>query len=406
MEGLVKFVSLNDSTQQSVVHPPLTGLDMDVSVNVDQGAHVMCYLNADHSNYIDLMGGGDLRMTYDPLNELRLSGKYTLNNGQMKYALPVIPLKTFTIENGSYIEFTGDIMNPKLNITATEETKATVGTDGKQGRSVLFKCGVVITRTLNDMGLEFTLDAPEDMSLHNELQAMSVEQRGKLAVTMLTTGMYLADGNTGGFSMNSALSSFLQSEINSITGNALRTLDLSFGIDNSTDASGNMHTDYSFKFAKRFWNNRLKIIVGGKVSSGAEDPNQNESFFDNVTFEYRLGDTSNKYLRLFYDNNSYDWLEGTTQEFGVGFTWRKTMQHFRHLLRKERVAQPQQPQGRLLQQNNMPQQGAAQQSGKSQPTGQPQQSGQGAQPLLQYQPQSPKGSQQPQSSHNNKTKQQ
>ena len=131
------------------------------------------------------------------------------------------------------------------------------------------------------------------------------------------------------------------------TGNALRTLDLSFGIDNSTDASGSMHTDYSFKFAKRFWNNRLKIIVGGKVSSGADVPNQNESFFDNVTFEYRLGDTSNKYLRLFYDNNSYDWLEGTTQEFGVGFTWRKTMQHFKDLFRKERKMQmpaaPQRP---------------------------------------------------------------
>ena len=320
---------------------------MILSVGVDEGAHVMCYLNADHSNYIDLMGGGDLRMTYDPLNELRLTGKYTLSNGEMKYALPVIPLKTFTIENGSYIEFTGDVMNPKLNITATEETRATVGTNGQQGRTVDFKCGVVITRTLNDMGLEFTLDAPEDMSLHNELQAMSVEQRGKLAVTMLTTGMYLADGNTSAFSMNSALSSFLQTEINNITGNALRTLDLSFGIDNSTDASGSMHTDYSFKFAKRFWNNRLKIIVGGKVSSGADVPNQNESFFDNVTFEYRLGDTSNKYLRLFYDNNSYDWLEGTTQEFGVGFTWRKTMQHFKDLFRKERKMQmpaaPQRP---------------------------------------------------------------
>ncbi len=350
MDELVKFVNLQDTTQQSVVHPPLTGLDMDVSVSVDQGAHVMAYLNADHSNYIDLMGGGDLRMTYDPLNELRLTGKYTLNNGEMKYALPVIPLKTFTIENGSYIEFTGDIMNPKLNITATEETKATVGTDGKQGRSVLFNCGVVITKTLSDMGLEFTLDAPEDMSLHNELQAMSVEQRGKLAVTMLTTGMYLADGNTGAFSMNSALSSFLQSEINNITGNALRTLDLSFGIDNTTDATGNMHTDYSFKFAKRFWNNRLKIIIGGKVSSGADDPNQNESFFDNVTFEYRLGDTSNKYVRLFYDNNSYDWLEGTTQEFGVGFTWRKTMQHFRQLFKKDKQTLPPAPQNAQQQQ--------------------------------------------------------
>ena len=181
------------------------------------------------------------------------------------------------------------------------------------------------------MGLEFTLDAPEDMSLHNELMAMSVEQRGRLAVTMLTTGMYIADGNTSGFSMNNALSSFLQSEINNITGSALRTLDLSFGMDNATDASGNTHTDYSFKFAKRFWNNRMKIVVGGKVSTGADVANQNESFFDNVTLEYRLSNSSDTYVKLFYDNNAYDWLEGTTREYGVGFIWRRSLQHFKDI---------------------------------------------------------------------------
>ena len=171
----------------------------------------------------------------------------------------------------------------------------------------------------------------EDMSLHNELMAMSVEQRGRLAVTMLTTGMYIADGNTSGFSMNNALSSFLQSEINNITGSALRTLDLSFGMDNATDASGNTHTDYSFKFAKRFWNNRMKIVVGGKVSTGADVANQNESFFDNVTLEYRLSNSSDTYVKLFYDNNAYDWLEGTTREYGVGFIWRRSLQHFKDI---------------------------------------------------------------------------
>ena len=95
-------------------------------------------------------------------------------------------------------------MNPRLNITATERTKANVSTDGTQGRSVEFDCGVVITKTLSDMGLQFILDAPEDMTIQNELNAMSIEQRGKIAVTMLTTGMYIADGNTGGFSMNNA----------------------------------------------------------------------------------------------------------------------------------------------------------------------------------------------------------
>lgn len=343
LDELVKFTSFSDTTQTVIEQQQLTGFNMDMTINVDQGAHIMCYLNEDHSNYVDLMGGGQLRMKYNPTDDLSLVGKYTLDNGEMKYSLPVIPLKTFTIQDGSYIEFNGDPMNPKLNITATERTKATVstGTNGT-GRTVEFDCGVVITKTLSDMGLQFTLDAPEDMTLHNELQSMSIEQRGKLAVTMLTTGMYLADGNTSGFSMNGALSSFLQSEINNITGNALRTLDLSFGLDNSTDAGGNTHTDYSFKFAKRFWNNRMRIVVGGKVSTGSDVTNQNESFFDNVTLEYRLGSSSDKYVKLYYDNNAYDWLEGTTREYGFGFIWRRSLQHFKDIFRlgKEREMAP------------------------------------------------------------------
>ena len=293
----------------------------------------MAYLNADHSNYVDLMGGGSLRMRYTPADNLQLTGRYTLSNGEMKYSLPVIPLKTFTIQNGSYIEFTGDPMNPTLNITATERTKASVSNTNGVGRSVDFDCGVVITKTLNDMGLQFTLDAPEDMQLHSELQSMGAEQRGKLAVTMLTTGMYLDSGNTSAFSMNSALSSFLNSEINHITGNALRTVDLSFGMDNTIDAQGSSHTDYSFKFAKRFLNNRLKVAVGGKVSSGAELQQRNNSFFDNVSLEYRLDDTANKYLTLFFQNNAYDWLDGYSQKYGGGFIWRRSLQTFWDIFR-------------------------------------------------------------------------
>ncbi len=334
LDDLVKFTDFSDTTQIAVTRPPINGFSMDMTLNVSKGAHIMAYMNADHTNYIDLMGGGTLRMLYSPADNLQLTGRYTLSNGEMKYALPIIPLKTFHIQDGSYIEFTGDPMNPTLNIAAIEHTKATVtGTTGV-GRSVAFDCGVNITRTLNDMGLEFTLDAPEDMQLHGELQAMGVEQRGKLAVTMLTTGMYLADGNTKPFSMNSALSSFLSSEISNLTGNALRTLDLSFGMDNTTDATGQSRTDYSFKFAKRFLNNRLKLAIGGKVTTGQDLPGgRNNSFFDNVSLEYRLDDTANKYLNLFFENNSYDWLDGYTQKYGGGFIWRRTLQNFTDIFR-------------------------------------------------------------------------
>jgi hypothetical protein len=325
LDELVKFTDFSYPTTSVVTKPAPSGLNIDLNVSVSQGAHIVCDLNAYESNYVDLLGGGDLRMKYNS-EGIDLTGRYTLTSGEMKYSLPVIPLKTFHVKEGSYVEFTGDPMNPKLNITATERVKSNITTDMGSTRSVLFDCGVIITKTLNDMGLEFVIEAPEDQSISGELATMSKEERGKLAVGMLTTGMYLADGNTGAFSMNSALSSFLQSEINNIAGSALKTLDLSVGIDNTTDASGMMHTDYSFKFAKRFFNNRLKIEFGGKVSSGNSDAmGQNQSFFDNVTMEYRLNQDATKNLKLFYNQNVYDWLEGYTGEYGVGFVWRRKL---------------------------------------------------------------------------------
>lgn len=340
LEDLVKFTNFADSTTMDIERPPLNGFSMDMSISINESAHILCALNANKSNYVDLIGGGDLRMKYNTIDELSLRGRYTLNNGEMKYSLPVIPLKTFVIQDGSYVEFTGDPMNPRLNITALEDTKATVSDANGNNRSVDFKCGVIITKTLEDMGLEFVIYAPQDMSLSNELNTMSTEERGKIAITMLTTGMYLADGNTNSFSMNSALNSFLQSQINGIAGNALRTLDLSFGLDNTTDATGNVRTDYSFKFAKRFWNNRLKIIVGGKLSTGSDVANQNETFFNNVQFEYRLNEASTQYLNVFYNRDSYDWLEGNIGEYGGGFIWRRKLQNFKDIFRFKDVKTP------------------------------------------------------------------
>jgi len=339
LDELVKFTDFSDTTQVVVTRPTPTGFEADLTISISQGARVVCNLNVEQTNYIDLTGGGDLRMKYNS-EGIDLKGRYTLSDGHMKYSMPVIPLKTFTIKEGSYVEFSGDPTNPKLNITATERTKSTVSQDGTSSRSITFECGVVITKTLNDMGLEFTIDAPDDKDISSELQSMSAEERGKTAVTMLTTGIYLVDGNTKNLTMNSALSSFLQSEINSITGSALRTLDVSVGIENSTAYDGSTHTDYSFRFAKRFLNNRLKVEIGGKVSSGANYLGQTQSFFDNVTMEYRLNQDATQNLKLFYDQNVYDWLDGYTSQYGIGFIWRRKAESFWDIFRFRQKEQP------------------------------------------------------------------
>ena len=337
LEELVKFTDFRSNKEAVVVRPVLEGFDMLLSMSIDESAHILCALNAEQTNYIDLMGGGDLQMKYNPNDNIQLTGRYTLSNGEMKYSLPIIPLKTFTIQDGSYIEFTGDPFNPTLNITATENIKSTVNEGQGSGRSVDFVCGVKLSQTLSKPGIQFIISAPNDVTLQDELNTMSVEERGKIAVTMLASGMYLAGGSMNSFSMNSALSSFLNSEINNIAGSAMRSmgLDIGMSVDNSMNAAGSLHTDYNFKFAKRFFNNRLSFSVGGQVSTGAELENakNNDTFFNNVELQYRLNEGASQYIRAFYNNNTYDWLEGQIGEYGVGFMWRRKLQKFSDIFR-------------------------------------------------------------------------
>ena len=337
MDELVKFTDFRDSTALAVVErPEFTGLDMSLSVNIDEQAHIVCALNADHSNYIDLIGGGDLRLSYNDNNDLRLIGRYTLSSGEMKYSLPVIPLRTFNIQQGSYIEFTGPPMNPTLNITATERVKTSVSDGTSQGRMVDFDCGVSMTNTMQKPTIEFIIDAPEDMQMQNELNTKSKEERGKLAVSMLASGMYLGDGSgTTNAAMSGALAAFMQNEINNITGSALRSmgLDISANMETATDATGALHTDYTFKFSKRLWNNRLRVIMGGRVSTGSGVAADNGAFFDNFSMEYRLNKRETQYLKLFYKRDSYDWLEGNISEFGAGFLWRRKLDKFSDIFR-------------------------------------------------------------------------
>lgn len=344
LSDLVTFTDFSDTTEHvQVIRPKPMNIDMVMVLNIDQAAQVHCLLSPDRSHYIDLEGGGALTMIYTPDGDLQLTGRYEVLSGEMRYSLPIIPLKTFTIKSGSYVEFTGNMLNPRLSLAATERVRTTV-TENEVPRTVSFDVGISISQTLENMGLEFTLEAPEDMNVQNELASMSVEQRGRLAVTMLATGMYLSNNNAGSFSTSNALNAYLQSEISKISGRALSTIDLSIGMENSTSASGSNQTDYSFQFAKRFWGNRISVIVGGKVSTGEDVENTGETLIDNVSVEYRLDNSATRYVKVFYDKSYESLLEGEITEMGAGLVLRKKMSRLGELfIFKRRENKKEQP---------------------------------------------------------------
>ena len=328
---MVTFVNFNDTVSAEPVEQnkvALTGMDIAMTIHIDQAVQAHVDLTPDGSNYMEVEGGGDLAFQYTPQGEMLLNGRYSLISGELKYEIPIIPLKTFNIQNGSYLNWTGNMMNPEMNIKATERIRANVGSEGEPSRMVSFDVGIALTDRLENLGLAFTLEAPEDASVQEQLNAMSVEERGKLAVTMLVTGMYMAEGNaTGGFNVNNALNSFLQNQISNVVG---QSMDISLGMESTDKADGGRGTDYNFQFAKRFWNNRFRIVIGGTVSTG-NAAQKDETFIDNVAIEYRLDNSGTRYVKLFHEKNYESVLEGEVIETGIGVVLRKKVSNLGEL---------------------------------------------------------------------------
>lgn len=341
LSDLVTFTSFEDTLvnrRRQEAPLPLGGLDMLLTIRIDQSVRLNADITPDRSSKVELEGGGDLSFQYTPQGEMILNGRYTLSGGIVKYALPVIPLKEFNIENGSYVQWSGDPMDPYLNLTATERIRTNVTLSGQNPRMVNFDVGIALKQQLENLGLQFVLTAPEDQAMQTELSSLGEDERTKLAVGMIMTGMYL--GNSGSskqnLNMGAALNSFLNSEISNIAGSALKTVDISFGMDTydeNGDGSGGQRTDYNFSFAKRFWNDRIRVVLGGRISTGenASNNSQTQAFIDNVSIEYRLDASGTRYVKLFHDKNYESLLEGEITETGAGIVLRRKMLHLREL---------------------------------------------------------------------------
>lgn len=307
-----------------------SGIDMLMTINIDPVVKFKVDLDEEASNRIELQGGGNLSFQYTKQGDMILNGRYTLSDGILKYDMPVIGNKTLTIQDNSYVEWSGNAMDPTLNLKATERVRTSVSQGGESSRLVTFNAGVEIKQRLENLSLQFTLDAVDDVTLQNQLAAMGPDEESKRAVTMLLTGMYLSDDPSGaGFNMGSALNTFLANEINNLSGDLLRNIDFTFGME-TYDMTGGQRTDYTFRFSKRFYNDRLNMIVGGALSTG-EMAAQNNNFINDASLEYRLDRGGNRYAKLFYNRQYESLLEGEIARFGGGFIFRRKMNRLSEL---------------------------------------------------------------------------
>lgn len=332
-EDMVHFVQFNDTT---VVHnadsigSTSMALNLDASLHIEEGSTINVDLSANGSNKVHLLPSGDVVFTMSELNGERMTGRININSGFVRYTPPFMSEKNFAFQEGSYVAFNGDMMNPILNVKAVDVIKANVTQEGQNSRLVNFDVKLSITNTLDNMNVAFDLSTDDDITVQNELASMSAEQRANQAMNMLLYNVYTGAGTKGNANLSgNQLYSFLTSRLNSWAANNIRGVDISFGIDQYDKTYGgstSTTTSYSYRVSKTFFNDRFKIVVGGNYSTDADaDENFSQNLINDISFEYMLNRSGSMYIRIFRHTGYESILEGEITQTGVGFVLKKKL---------------------------------------------------------------------------------
>lgn len=354
-EGMVTFINPNDSTlmaNDSIVTGGTTASALNILVNVDveNGAKINAFLQPEGKDKVTVNGTGRLRYLLDFAGKDHLSGTYTISSGVVRYTPPVISQKVFNLNEGSSITWNGEMLNPQLNLTATNSVRTSVANTGSNGsRLVDFDIITKLNNNLSNMDLKFDLNAKNDAAVESELQMLTDTQRSQAAINLLLYNSYSGSSTTGDFSTTGALFSFLQSQINNWTANNLKGVDLSFGInqyEGSMEHGSRVETSYSYRLSKSLFGERFKIAVGGEYSTEASsEQNFSQNLISDISFEYLLNSTGTRYLRLFRHKGLESVLEGEVTVTGLSFVMKHKISSLKDLFKwLKKAPKPEEPQ--------------------------------------------------------------
>lgn len=332
--GLVSFVDFADTIFMAspVTEAELGGIDLSMGVKIDPSVRFNVDLTADGRDYMRMQGGGSLQLRYLPYGEMSVRGRYDMSGGgTLQYTLPVVGSKLFTIDPSGYIAFDGNVRNPYVDFIATQKVRASTG--DSSGSKTNFNVSIKMKDRIENINLSFDLSAPENLSVQNSLAAMSSEERGKQAIGLLATGTFLGSSSGSNLSLNETFAALLQNQINTVAGNLLSGTDLSLGMEMGDGTTGDQYTSYTYSFSRRFYNDRIRVVVGGKVQTGATTTAKEQSLIDNVALEYQLDKAGERFMQVYYKRVTDNVIEGEYNETGFGVLLRRKLNRLDELFR-------------------------------------------------------------------------
>ena len=302
------------------VSGPLDDILADVDVTILPTTDITYPI--DKKNLAQVKPHGTVNVRYGTADgSLLLDGLIKVDDGLVRYSPSLYPMMPFQVDSSSNIRFQGPLGQTLLNISASQQVKADVQSEGEETRRVAFNTGVRVQGMLDSLGLNaigFFLEAPEDEAVQHEIAAMDEDTREGVAAALLATGMYMGEGNVAAQNEGYALSSIINSRVNAALANSKvgKVIDIDISSGEKVHASGKTN-DMNIVISKSLLNDRLRITAGSTISDNPE-VNKTNGLFSHISADYQLAESGNTFLHVFSKRDYDNIFEGELYKSGIG----------------------------------------------------------------------------------------
>jgi translocation and assembly module TamB len=385
-EGVMVFVDKSNPVDSGLIkiadslryqNPRLKGINLSGNAEITPESIIKIIIDPVNGDYVQAQGTASINATLDASTKMSLTGRYEISEGKYEMSLNQLIKRSFSIEKGSTITFSGDAMDADLNITARYTVNATAAdlvqdqlsnpnmseTDRTRYRQKLpFYVYLRIKGQMMKPEISFELDMPEaeqnafNGSVYNRLKQINQipSELNKQVMGLLVLNQFIPEdplasdggGGSGDFGMSNmarqSVSKILSQQLNNLAGNLIKGVDLNFDVESRDDystGSAQETTNLKVGASKKLFNERLSVSVGSNVMLEGENQANPSSLVGDISIEYKLTKDGRYRVRVYQRNDNTTVIEGQVIETGVAFALIMDYDEFREIFHRAKSQQ-------------------------------------------------------------------
>ncbi len=344
-----------DSTQTAYEIQNAFPAEIRLNLELTDAAIFRVIVDPITGDQLEARGNSNLLINLLPSGEVSMFGNYVIQSGKYRLSYTDVFKRNFDIVQGSSVEFNGDPLNARFNVTAKYTAKATpydliknettLNSTDISAAQKRQKVEVIMKMKGNLAGPELSFDIAlpeaEGTVVSSEIQRKLVELRNdpnelnkQVLGLLLFEGFIVSSGgadfgSTGSSVVLGSVSNFVSKQLNQLADKYIKGVQINFDVSSyqsiyANDGAGENVTELGIGVTKEI-NDRLSIKAGGNVDINSDSQKTGFSqIAGDFVLEYKLTDSGDYLLKVFRKSD-YDVLnENNAVKTGVGISVSKS----------------------------------------------------------------------------------